>query len=124
MYLIIDCLLALVSYSTFQPMGALRNHLLTYLLTYIHTHTLVAHTPNWPVYNVCIINYVVSPAEIERLSTRFRKLDLDNSGAISVHEFKTVLPELLHNPLLPRVISIFDTDGNVELDFQGSCTLL
>jgi len=66
-----------------------------------------------------IINDVVSPDEIERLSKRFKKLDLDNSGAISVQEFKTVLPELLDNPLVPRVISIFDTDGNGELDFQG-----
>jgi len=62
---------------------------------------------------------VVSPDEIERLSKRFKKLDLDNSGAISVSEFKTVIPELLDNPLVPRVINIFDTDGNGELDFQG-----
>ena len=63
--------------------------------------------------------FVVSPEEIERLSKRFKKLDLDNSGAISVTEFKTVLPELADNPLVSRVISIFDTDGNGELDFQG-----
>ena len=56
---------------------------------------------------------------MDRLSRRFKKLDLDNSGAISVTEFKTVLPELLDNPLVARVISIFDTDGNGELDFQG-----
>jgi len=56
---------------------------------------------------------------VDRLSRRFKKLDLDNSGAISVTEFKTVLPELLDNPLVARVISIFDTDGNGELDFQG-----
>ena len=63
--------------------------------------------------------YAVSQEEIERLSKRFKKLDLDNSGAISITEFKTVLPELLDNPLVPRIISIFDTDGNGELDFQG-----
>ena len=62
----------------------------------------------------------VSPEEIEKLSKRFKKLDLDNSGSISVTEFKTVLPELMDNPLVPRVITIFDTDGNGELDFQGS----
>jgi len=62
---------------------------------------------------------IVSPDEIERLSKRFKKLDLDNSGSISVTEFKTVIPELLDNPLVPRVISIFDTDGNGELDFKG-----
>ena len=69
-------------------------------------------------------NYAVSPDEIERLSKRFKKLDLDNSGAISVQEFRSVLPELLDNPLVPRVISIFDTDGNGELDFQGSQSTL
>ena len=62
---------------------------------------------------------VVSQDEVERLSKRFKKLDLDNSGAISVTEFKTVLPELQDNPLVSRVIGIFDTDGNGELDFQG-----
>ena len=29
------------------------------------------------------------------------------------------LPELQQNPLVQRVIEIFDTDGNKEIDFQG-----
>lgn len=29
------------------------------------------------------------------------------------------LPELQQNPLVQRVIDIFDTDGNGEVDFQG-----
>jgi len=61
----------------------------------------------------------VSQDEVERLSRRFKKLDLDSSGAISITEFRTVLPELQDNPLVSRVVSIFDTDGNGELDFQG-----
>lgn len=55
--------------------------------------------------------------EIKRLGKRFRKLDLDNSGSLSVDEFMT-LPELQQNPLVQRVIEIFDTDGNGEVDFK------
>ena len=29
------------------------------------------------------------------------------------------LPELQQNPLVQRVIDIFDTDGNGEVDFKG-----
>ncbi|XP_031551691.1 calcineurin subunit B type 1-like [Actinia tenebrosa] len=56
--------------------------------------------------------------EIRRLGKRFRKLDLDNSGALSVEEFMS-LPELQQNPLVQRVIDIFDSDGNGEVDFKG-----
>ncbi|XP_007948503.1 calcineurin subunit B type 2 [Orycteropus afer afer] len=55
--------------------------------------------------------------EIKRLGKSFRKLDLDKSGALSVQEFLS-LPELRHNPLLRRVIDVFDADGNGEVDFQ------
>ncbi|CAG0924045.1 unnamed protein product, partial [Notodromas monacha] len=55
--------------------------------------------------------------EIRRLGKRFRKLDLDNSGALSVEEFMS-LPELQQNPLVQRVIDIFDADGNGEVDFK------
>jgi len=55
--------------------------------------------------------------EIQRLGKRFRKLDLDNSGSLSIDEFMS-LPELQQNPLVQRVIEIFDQDGNGELDFK------
>ncbi|PIK36642.1 putative calcineurin subunit B type 2 isoform X1 [Apostichopus japonicus] len=55
--------------------------------------------------------------EIRRLGKRFKKLDLDNSGALSVDEFMS-LPELQQNPLVQRVIDIFDEDGNGEVDFK------
>ncbi|KAK4887030.1 hypothetical protein RN001_003301 [Aquatica leii] len=55
--------------------------------------------------------------EIKRLGKRFRKLDLDNSGALSIDEFMS-LPELQQNPLVQRVIDIFDADGNGEVDFK------
>lgn len=55
--------------------------------------------------------------EIKRLGKRFKKLDIDNSGSLSVDEFMT-LPELQQNPLVQRVIDIFDEDGNGEVDFK------
>ena len=57
------------------------------------------------------------PEEIARLGKRFRKLDLDNNGSLSVEEFMS-LPELQQNPLVQRVIEIFDQDGNGEVDFR------
>lgn len=60
----------------------------------------------------------VDADEIRRLGKRFRKLDLDNSGALSIDEFMS-LPELQQNPLVQRVIDIFDADGNGEVDFKG-----
>ncbi|KAM4849831.1 calcineurin subunit B type 2 [Urocitellus parryii] len=56
------------------------------------------------------------PEEIKRLGRSFKKLDFDKSGALSVNEFMS-LPELQQNPLVKRVIDIFDTDGNGEVDF-------
>lgn len=44
---------------------------------------------------------------------------MDNSGSLSVDEFMS-LPELQQNPLVQRVIDIFDTDGNGEVDFKGN----
>ncbi|MBW00288.1 Calcineurin subunit B type 1, partial [Eschrichtius robustus] len=54
--------------------------------------------------------------EIKRLGKRFKKLDSDSSGALSVVEFMS-LPELQENPLVQRVTDVFDTDGNREVDF-------
>ena len=62
--------------------------------------------------------YIVDAEEIKRLGKRFRKLDLDNSGSLSIDEFMS-LPELQQNPLVQRVIDIFDTDRNGEVDFKG-----
>ncbi|XP_022357138.1 calcineurin subunit B type 2 [Enhydra lutris kenyoni] len=55
--------------------------------------------------------------EIKRLSKKFKKLDLDRSGSLSLEEFLS-LPELHQNPLVQRVIDVFDTDGNGEVDFK------
>ena len=57
------------------------------------------------------------PWLLMELVDRFKKLDLDNSGSLSVDEFMS-LPELQQNPLVQRVIEIFDDDGNGEVDFK------
>ncbi len=62
---------------------------------------------------------IVDADEIRRLGKRFKKLDIDGSGSLSVQEFMSI-PELQQNPLVQRVIDIFDTDGNGEIDFKGS----
>ncbi|XP_053433418.1 calcineurin subunit B type 2 [Nycticebus coucang] len=55
--------------------------------------------------------------EIKRLTKSFRKLDVDKSGSLSVEEFMA-MPELQQNPLVQRVIDVFDIDGNGEVDFH------
>ncbi|EPB78625.1 calcineurin B subunit family protein [Ancylostoma ceylanicum] len=60
---------------------------------------------------------VVDAYELRRLARRFKKLDIDGSGSLSVEEFMS-LPELQQNPLVQRVIDIFDEDGNGEVDFR------
>jgi len=58
-----------------------------------------------------------TPDEINRLFRRFRKLDTDRSGALSVEEFMAI-PELEHNPLVRRVVDTFDTNRSGEVDFK------
>lgn len=48
-----------------------------------------------------------SRSEIERLYTRFQKLDRNGSGTIDAAEF-LMIPELAMNPLVPRIVDIFD----------------
>lgn len=55
--------------------------------------------------------------ELKRLHRRFKKLDKDGSGTLTIDEF-TSIPELAVNPLLERVISIFDTNKDHEIEFQ------
>merc|ERR1712154_570508 len=54
---------------------------------------------------------------VSRLEKRFQKLDLDHSGSISVGEFLSV-PELKENPLVRRVVDVFDSDFSGEVDFK------
>merc|ERR1712242_600508 len=54
--------------------------------------------------------------EVARLHKRFRKLDKDSSDTLCVEEF-LALPELKENPLVQRVVQVFDTNNSGELDF-------
>jgi len=55
--------------------------------------------------------------EVARLQKRFRKLDLDQDGLISTDELLS-LPELKENPLIKRVVAIFDKDSSGGIDFK------
>lgn len=55
--------------------------------------------------------------QILRLHKRFKKLDTDGNGVISRDEFHSI-PGLSANPLLERVLTIFDTDGDQTVDFR------
>ena len=55
--------------------------------------------------------------EVNRLHKRFRKLDKDSSDTLCVEEF-LALPELKENPLVQRVVQVFDADNNGEVNFS------
>ena len=58
-----------------------------------------------------------SPDEVSRLAKRFKKLDADGSGSLSWEELMNI-PELGQNPLVQRVVDVFDEDKNGEVDFN------
>ena len=55
--------------------------------------------------------------ELKRLYRRFRKLDKYSSGTLTTDEFLSV-PELANNPLLERVIAIFDKNKDDQIEFK------
>ena len=59
----------------------------------------------------------LTQAQILRLHKRFKKLDKDGNGTISREEFNSI-PALAANPLLERVLTVFDTDGDQNVDFK------
>lgn len=59
----------------------------------------------------------LSQAQIQKLYKRFRKLDKDGNGEISREEFMAI-PSLSSNPLLDRVLSVFDTNHDHNVDFR------
>ncbi|KAL0488271.1 serine/threonine-protein phosphatase 2B regulatory subunit [Acrasis kona] len=61
--------------------------------------------------------------EIKRLYKRFKKLDKDGNGCITSDEF-FMIPELAVNPLVKRVISIFDSNGDDSVNFKEFITAL
>ena len=59
----------------------------------------------------------LSQAQILKLHKRFRKLDKDGNGEISRDEFMSI-PSLSSNPLLDRVLSVFDSNNDHNVDFR------
>jgi serine/threonine-protein phosphatase 2B regulatory subunit len=55
--------------------------------------------------------------ELKRLHRRFKKLDKDGSGTLTLDEFMSI-PELAVNPLLERVVAIFDTNKDNQVEFK------
>ena len=55
--------------------------------------------------------------EVNRLHKRFKKLDKDSNDTLCVEEF-LALPELKENPLVQRVVQVFDADNNGEVNFS------
>lgn len=62
---------------------------------------------------------LVTEKELKRLYRRFNKLDADGSGSLTTDEFLSI-PELASNPLLERIISIFDANHNEQIEFSGN----
>ncbi len=64
-----------------------------------------------------------SQKELKRLHKRFRKLDRNEDGRINVDEFKA-MPELQTNPLLERIVELFDVDEDAYVNFDDFITAL
>lgn len=59
---------------------------------------------------------MLSPQEINKLYKRFKKLDRESTGELRPEDFYDI-PALAQNPLIQRVIAIFDKDGNRRISF-------
>lgn len=55
--------------------------------------------------------------ELKRLYRRFKKLDADGDGSVSLEEFRR-FPQLRQNPLHSRVFSILDANGDGDVEFS------
>jgi len=58
-----------------------------------------------------------SDNELRKLHRRFRLLDKDGSGTLTPDEFLSI-PDLALNPLLERVLHIFDQDQDEQIQFE------
>jgi len=59
-----------------------------------------------------------SNEELSRLEKRFRKLDADSDGSVSIQEIFDAIPNLKDNPLVQRVVEVFDEDESGGVDFK------
>eukprot|EP01138_Halocafeteria_seosinensis_P005967 gb/GECG01006099.1/.p1 GENE.gb/GECG01006099.1/~~gb/GECG01006099.1/.p1 ORF type:complete len:191 (+),score=21.47 gb/GECG01006099.1/:1-573(+) len=64
-----------------------------------------------------------TPKEIRYLYQRFRKLDRGNKGTITTDDLLMV-PELSMNPLAPRIISLFDSENEGQINFSFFLSVL
>jgi serine/threonine-protein phosphatase 2B regulatory subunit len=62
-----------------------------------------------------------SQEELLMLEQRFRRLDTDKSGKLEPNEFFDI-PELAQNPLVQRVISVFDQNKDGSISFYEFVT--
>ena len=76
------------------------------------SHTLITQAD----LNPDNFNGQFSKDELEKLFKNFKKLDHDKDGFLSKDEFLQV-EALQQNPLVARVLEIFDDDGNDKIDF-------
>lgn len=60
--------------------------------------------------------YTFSKNELKILYKNFTELDKDKSGLLEPHEFFDV-PELNENPIVQRVISVFDKNNDGKISF-------
>merc|ERR1719334_2740143 len=61
--------------------------------------------------------------EMQRILAAFQHIDRDNDGLLTKKEFLEI-KELKQNPLVGRVLSVFDIDGNDCVDFKEFITAL
>jgi len=60
---------------------------------------------------------IVSQREIKKLYKRFKRLDRDNFGRITIDSLLSI-PELAMNPLATRIISLFDSRHDDLISFK------
>ena len=61
----------------------------------------------------------VTEKELKRLRRRFKRLDTDQSGTLTLNEFQAI-PGLENNPLVSRVMDVFDRDHSGAVDCTAS----
>jgi len=64
-----------------------------------------------------------SEQELKKLYRRFKLLDKDGSGTLTTEEFLSI-PDLALNPLLERILQIFDKNKDEEIQFDEFITVL
>jgi len=68
-------------------------------------------------------NSSFSEGELKKLYRRFKMLDKDGSGTLTTEEFLSI-PDLALNPLLERILQIFDKNGDNEVQFSEFISVL